>query len=568
MLVVQDLIFGDSIYVEDPAGAAADWAITIPAKLPGAMFAGGGPDQPYPSGLAWFHAHVHGKARIDVMGGQSGMLQVGDSLADLRATLGLSAAAKAVLEHTDVVYLGLRDIQLRVARSATPDKSGSAGAVATWLKGADYSPAACPSQANPPQTTPGVASIAVPGSCFSADAGSDPPTSTEWLFTVNGQAFPTDRMLAGRNQLLRIANLSSNVSYLIQVVADAAPDQPIPMEVITIDGLVAGATPQGGSGLKVGVTLDALLLMPAGRAEVFLPALARGAGALTMRTAGITTGATGDPWPRIDLMHILAPPGPAVMAQRFAPVTPATRAFPEVVLPRQPSTAVPHVRALLTHRPNVPENCVTLPESQAVRRRVTFATSSDGSQFLLGSEVVTADGTAVDPVHDTIAPAVFPEAAMTAPQSVRHVCPRLGEQEVWELVNTTGELHNFHIHQTKFRLSQPSDPGVPQGSLAMQDPTGIIAQYVPGAGGASPSATVDVWHDTLPVPPADAQGHPGRVFVTIPFHAREQVGFFVFHCHILEHEDGGMMAVVQLFDPAHPDLGGEQAKSEMGSMQH
>lgn len=250
--------FGDSVYVEDPAGATADWAITIPAKLPGAMFAGGGADQRYPSGLAWFHAHVHGKARIDVMGGQSGLLQVGDSLADLKATLGLSTAAKAVLEHTDAVYLGLRDIQLRVARSATPDKLGSSGAVATWLKGADYSPGACPSQANPPQAASGTPSTAVPGSCFSADAGSDPPTSTEWLFTVNGQAFPADRMAAGRNQLLRIANLSANASYLIQVVADAAPGQPLPLDVITIDGLVAGTAPQGGSGLKVGVTLDSL----------------------------------------------------------------------------------------------------------------------------------------------------------------------------------------------------------------------------------------------------------------------------------------------------------------------
>jgi hypothetical protein len=45
----------------------------------------------------------------------------------------------------------------------------------------------------------------------------------------------------------------------------------------------------------------------------------------------------------------------------------------------------------------------------------------------------------------------------------------------------------------------------------------------------------------------------GRVFVTIPFHAREQIGFFVFDRCILEHEDGRMMTVAQVFDPAYPN---------------
>ena len=138
-------------------------------------------------------------------------------------------------------------------------------------------------------------------------------------------------------------------------------------------------------------------------------------------------------------------------------------------------------------------------------------------------------------------------------------------------MNNTGELHNFHIHQSKFRLSVASDPGVPQGPLAPQDPTGIIAQYVPEAQGATPDANVDVWHDTIPVPPAalDANNSvitPGRLFVTIPFHAREQIGFFVFHCHILEHEDGGMMAVVQVFDPADPSKNTDHISKHSMSM--
>ncbi|GAF40507.1 blue copper oxidase CueO precursor [Agrilactobacillus composti DSM 18527 = JCM 14202] len=31
-------------------------------------------------------------------------------------------------------------------------------------------------------------------------------------------------------------------------------------------------------------------------------------------------------------------------------------------------------------------------------------------------------------------------------------------------------------------------------------------------------------------------------------------GIFMYHCHILEHEDGGMMAQIKVVDPKHPDV--------------
>jgi hypothetical protein len=48
--------------------------------------------------------------------------------------------------------------------------------------------------------------------------------------------------------------------------------------------------------------------------------------------------------------------------------------------------------------------------------------------------------------------------------STPHVCPVFGAEEVWELVNTTDKMHNFHIHQRKFRLADAKlDKGVPAG---------------------------------------------------------------------------------------------------------
>ncbi len=566
--------FGDSVYVEDKPGTTAHYAITIPAKLPGAMFAGGGPDRPYPPGLNWFHAHVHGKARVDVMAGQSSILQVGDLRATLLAVPGLPPAVADTLRHTDAQYLGLRDIQLAVPAGAAPDQPGSAGKPADWLRGGDYDPGACKAQANPPQ--PGTpASTAGRGYCTHAGATAGgaplPGKDTVWLFTINGQRDPTLPQQPGRSQLWRIANLSANVSYLLELVDDAT-GTPQDMDVVSLDGLVAGTSAPGSADLQVGVRLRHLLLMPAGRAEVFVPAGTAAAAPMTLRTAGITTGVQGDPWPHIDLAHVSLAhvslahvSGPPTFALQSGSARPGVATAPATASASLDMTlpgAAPGVPTLppgsraqrMLERAQRPEpaNCISLPEGQATRRRITFANDASGA-FVLGSEVVAPDGTPVDAAH-TIAPQPFPMAAMTAPQSVRHVCPRLGEQEVWGLVNTTGELHNFHIQQSKFRLAVPSDPGVPQGPLGIDDPTGIIAAYVPEAQGAVPDAQVDVWHDTLPVPPADAAGKPGRVLVAIPFLAPQQVGFFVHHCHILEHEDGGMMAVVQVFDPAHPAL--------------
>jgi FtsP/CotA-like multicopper oxidase with cupredoxin domain len=68
---------------------------------------------------------------------------------------------------------------------------------------------------------------------------------------------------------------------------------------------------------------------------------------------------------------------------------------------------------------------------------------------------------------------------------------------------------------------------------------------------ATPAGNVTIWHDSLPVPPrlfdpVSRQFINGRVFIAIPFMAPVQVGRFVFHCHILEHEDGGMMAPIEV----------------------
>jgi suppressor of ftsI len=103
-----------------------------------------------------------------------------------------------------------------------------------------------------------------------------------------------------------------------------------------------------------------------------------------------------------------------------------------------------------------------------------------------------------------------------APQAVA----KSGTVEQWTLQNATTEVHVFHIHQTHFIVS--SINGQPQ---------------------ASPQ-----WRDTIDLTPgtADASGNvtPSQTNVLIDFRDPAIRGTFLFHCHLLDHEDLGMMAKI------------------------
>ncbi len=92
------------------------------------------------------------------------------------------------------------------------------------------------------------------------------------------------------------------------------------------------------------------------------------------------------------------------------------------------------------------------------------------------------------------------------------VSPTLGTVEEWTLRNSTTEQHPFHIHINDFRVL--SIGGKPYEAHGLQD--------------------------TVILPPGE------DVVVRISFD--DFTGKFVFHCHILNHEDNGMMAVVDVVE--------------------
>ena len=203
--------------------------------------------------------------------------------------------------------------------------------------------------------------------------------------------------------------------------------------------------------------------------------------------------------------------------------------------------------------PKTRADCSFLPRDTAhhkYRRQIIFDEDNANSIFRLGSQRVDQNGVLVADGRN-IPPAQYHHAGMGGytgddfPPGL-HVCATLHRGEIWELINTTDELHNFHIHQSKFRLARRGDPGIPDGVAPfhpIQDPSHLLDDKV--ADDPSPDPSRDLWHDTFPVPPKQGNVY-GRVFVYIPFEAEEQIGRFVFHCHILEHEDHGMMAAMEV----------------------
>ena len=103
--------------------------------------------------------------------------------------------------------------------------------------------------------------------------------------------------------------------------------------------------------------------------------------------------------------------------------------------------------------------------------------------------------------------------------TVPNITVRQGDVEDWIIENRSAELHAFHVHQIHFLLLDWF--GIP--------------------------VTEPFLRDTVNVPYFDPrmQSYPS-VRLRMDFRDPNTVGTFVYHCHLLEHEDGGMMGTIRV----------------------
>jgi FtsP/CotA-like multicopper oxidase with cupredoxin domain len=96
----------------------------------------------------------------------------------------------------------------------------------------------------------------------------------------------------------------------------------------------------------------------------------------------------------------------------------------------------------------------------------------------------------------------------------------LGNVEEWTLRNDSDEMHVFHIHQVSFQVTEINGEPQPFNS------------YV----------------DLVRIP------ERGSVKIRMAFTDPVIVGKFMYHCHVLKHEDHGMMAMIEVYDPAKENM--------------
>ncbi|MGA8231105.1 MAG: multicopper oxidase domain-containing protein, partial [Candidatus Acidiferrales bacterium] len=107
------------------------------------------------------------------------------------------------------------------------------------------------------------------------------------------------------------------------------------------------------------------------------------------------------------------------------------------------------------------------------------------------------------------------DPASTVPNILVHQ----GDVEDWIVENRSTELHDFHIHQIHFLLLEWF--GIPINEPFLRD-----------------TINVPFWDGKSPQFPT--------VRLRMDFRAANVVGTFPYHCHLLEHEDGGMMGLIRV----------------------
>jgi FtsP/CotA-like multicopper oxidase with cupredoxin domain len=260
---------------------------------------------------------------------------------------------------------------------------------------------------------------------------------------------------------------------------------------LSVDGSMLGLVARDGvpldayPGTPPVEMLSHVLVPPASRVEFVVTGPS---GPSALRSACFNSGATGDADPPVVLATLVNPLAPNVSSAALAPSLPSSSA-------KALRAASAPIVALRVGKP-LPDNWLSRPlPAPAAHRTIRFTEDANGF-YLNGKGYV-----------------------MGQPPSV---IARSGTVEEWTLVNETPEVHDFHFHQVHF-----------------------VPETLNGA-----AIEPKVWSDTLNVPPRtrlpNGRYVPGRATLIVDFRDPVVRGTFPYHCHILDHEDQGMMALIKV----------------------
>ncbi len=304
----------------------------------------------------------------------------------------------------------------------------------------------------------------------------------------------------GQQELWRVANTAADTILDLQYVVNGTPQ---PMQVVAIDAYPIAS---GNSGKKSD-SETSILLGPGARAE-FVITTPKAGQAAQLITQYWDTGPDGDFDPTRTIANIASAAGAEGAASEGTAVQSAS------AVKRLPSTVVP----------------------TRVTRFADLASATPVAQRnLYFYEVLENPSDPNSPTNFFITergqqPALF--NMDQAPNIVVHS----GTVEDWVIQNTALEDHIFHIHQIHFQVLEKN--GVPVDDPAIRD--------------------------TVDLPYWSGSGDYPSVKVRMDFRDPNIVGTFVYHCHILQHEDAGMMGAIKVL----PSTGSASTVAAAASASH
>ena len=338
--------------------------------------------------------------------------------------------------------------------------------------------------------------------------------------TTPPQPFPTGvttytspiiNMQSGEQQFWRICNCTSDGILDIQLRFDGVPQT---FQVIGIDAVPVNS--QDGTQPGHPTPVKNFRIPPAARVEILATAPTSSTHVAQLVTQFINTGPQGDEDPTRPLATIQL-----------------------VSNSDEGGTELNRMPAFKTLNTNQQRFHGIMNVTPSVTRTVFFEEVEDGSAFFINaSGCVTSAGAqcAIQPYPlDTLFDNNNPPAITTTQGSV----------EKWLIQNHARENHELHQHQIHFMvLSQDNFEanGSPQAPAI--DGQFLDMVEVPFCGGdppvnpPHPPACITANHGGPPIP------YP-QVEALMDFRGPD-IGAFVFHCHILGHEDLGMMAIEQV----------------------
>jgi FtsP/CotA-like multicopper oxidase with cupredoxin domain len=318
---------------------------------------------------------------------------------------------------------------------------------------------------------------------------------SEVAVQVNGTDVPASLSVpAGQTQWLRIVNGTSDTAELFTLRDGNGNAQPL--QVASLDGIPISGDVQHP--LAHYLSFDELMLTPMGRAGVLL-AVPAGA-TYTLSIEHYCSGADAFFEMHHDLVHIQATPGSAA-GTAFASRPEAASQTPAAKL-----VAFARAHPELIRRRAIAFTEYAFPKSGKTKAHQAFyITDISNPDF-----------------HEHPFWPTYRDGA-TVPAKA-DIVVKQGSIEEWWLINTTMESHGFHIHQMAF-VQERSPMGVPVTLDTAFVPVGKLLAN--------------------PRDPEYPLVKPSITKVLLDFRHVPK-GTFVFHCHMLFHEDHGMMGVIRV----------------------